>query len=643
MSPMVRIVQVTLCVAGFFLPAASPALALDAARVLIYDLPAQEMVNTLGRPVPSTLTREDSIAIASFRYTADSIRVLAIPVEWTSRPHTYSRETLDSLLFSRDAWPAGSMADYYWETSYGQLLVSGEVADWYNAGEEYSEAVNFEGILSALDPVIDYSQFDANNDGVVDAVIFLRSGTGEEDSQIPTDIWSYAVSYALGAGPGPFDGKRVSRWNTTPETHPLRNPTDPTQFTGTSALNGIRVFAHELGHNLGLPDLYDYDSKLVVSTFTTPGDANDHPMVDWCVMGYYGYGYLAIGSWQSPSHFCGWSKKELGWVTPQVLTATHTQIVLKDIETHTDSALYLIQIDPAAGEYFLLEYRNRNSTARFDKFDSDFSVFLFPALQYGSDPLDRGLLITHVDDSTFKGGQINNGSPHYSVSVVDAGYDPARDATTNPGGTVSDSAQWWYPYETRRAAPFSNDVPGQELLGPETSPSSDGFGGPTGISVRVDSLVGDRLYATVDNPLLGDSDMDGVPEAIDNCAQTFNPGQEDLDGDGVGDVCDNCVTVPNPSQSDADSNGVGDLCECGVALTGDIDLTGTITSGDIVAAVNYVFKGGTAPSPCPAAADVNCSGSDTTADIIYTVAFVFKGGPAPCDVCTVIPALWLCP
>lgn len=36
-----------------------------------------------------------------------------------------------------------------------------------------------------------------------------------------------------------------------------------------------------------------------------------------------------------------------------------------------------------------------------------------------------------------------------------------------------------------------------------------------------------------------DTDLDGVPDALDNCPDAINPGYADSDGDGVGDACDN--------------------------------------------------------------------------------------------------------
>jgi hypothetical protein len=73
---------------------------------------------------------------------------------------------------------------------------------------------------------------------------------------------------------------------------------------------------------------------------------------------------------------------------------------------------------------------------------------------------------------------------------------------------------------------------------------------------------------------------------------------------------------------------------CPIAMTGDVNVSGTLTSADIIYMVNFVFKGGPDPLPCSATADVNCSGSVTSADVIYMVNHVFKGGIAPCDACT---------
>lgn len=83
--------------------------------------------------------------------------------------------------------------------------------------------------------------------------------------------------------------------------------------------------------------------------------------------------------------------------------------------------------------------------------------------------------------------------------------------------------------------------------------------------------------------------------------------------------------------------------QCAVARTGDVNGDYTITAADIMDLVNFVFRAGSLPQPCPAAGDVNCSGHLTGGDIIYLVNTVFRSGQAPCDACTLVPVPWNCP
>ena len=107
-------VSVTLLAAALICLSAQAA---DLSRSMVYDLPRQEIEKWPGLAPGSQLTREDSLAIAAYRFDGDTAKVLAIMVEWIDRPGTYSQATFDSMLFSRDVYPGGSVADYYYEVS----------------------------------------------------------------------------------------------------------------------------------------------------------------------------------------------------------------------------------------------------------------------------------------------------------------------------------------------------------------------------------------------------------------------------------------------------------------------------------------------------------------------------------------------
>ena len=61
---------------------------------------------------------------------------------------------------------------------------------------------------------------------------------------------------------------------------------------------------------------------------------------------------------------------------------------------------------------------------------------------------------------------------------------------------------------------------------------------------------------------------------------------------------------------------------------GDANRDHKITVGDVVYLVNYLFKGGPAPSPSEAG-NVNGDTKLTVSDVVYLVNYLFKGGPRP--------------
>lgn len=118
-----------------------------------------------------------------------------------------------------------------------------------------------------------------------------------------------------------------------------------------------------------------------------------------------------------------------------------------------------------------------------------------------------------------------------------------------------------------------NGSPGQMgdggAQGEQGTPGAPGNPGPIGtpgvdcwdlngnhVNDPSEDANGDGVFDARDCRPEPDTDLDGVPDDIDNCPLSANPTQADSDGDGVGDPCDLCPGVDD--QADANGDGVSD-------------------------------------------------------------------------------------
>ena len=312
-------------------------------------------------------------AVSKMAPPRGTIKALVVLVQFTDKKMTQTKEHYQDLLFSTGVLPNGSLREYYREASNSMVDILGDVVGPYtlpltmaayangqNAmGSTYpnGRTMAFDAVKAAV-PDVNYSQYDVNGDGYVDALIIVHAGIGAEVTGNASDIWSH--KWVL---PDAFispSGTKVYAYDTVPE----------------DAKTG--VCCHEFGHLMfGWPDMYDAD-------YTSAGIGN------WCLM--------AGGSWNGngeiPAHPSAWCKVNQGWVS-EVTPNSNGTVSLDAVETgHT---IYCLWKDGTPGsEYFLVENRQK---------------VLFDRTLPGS-----GLLIYHVDDTIVS----NDDENHPKVALVQA-------------------------------------------------------------------------------------------------------------------------------------------------------------------------------------------------------------------------------
>jgi len=370
----------------------------------------------------------------------DTLKPIVICVDFDDNQYTYETSKFDTLLFSKGfAFPTGSMRDYYLENSYGKLDLVGGATGWYRMPDDYSYYAYggygylgsyphnaqrlAEDAVNAADPYVDFSDYDYDGDGSVDALIIVHAGPGAEETADPDDIWSHnwSMIYTLHK-----DGVSLRDYNMDPETH----------LGG--ALNDMGVFAHEFGHILGLPDLYD-------RYYSSEG------LGRWSIM--------ASGSWnnngRTPAHLDAWCKKKLGWVNVTQLSSN--QINVEILQAETSPVSYQLWTPGGGGsEYFLVE--NRQKTG----FDQSLP--------------GEGLLIYHVDEGV--GSNDNEwcpgdpAYPHYKVALEQADGEFRLEGCYNK------------PNEGDAGDPFPGYYNKQVFDDTTTPGSRDYYDNPTQVAVR---------------------------------------------------------------------------------------------------------------------------------------------------------------
>jgi len=301
--------------------------------------------------------------------------------------------------YNPDSSAVGSMSNFYYDFTYRKCWWYGYVSAIVSTGVSRVNAVQsdapsatyYNAALSGADASVDY---DVDNNGVADNLILVHPGPGQEESGDTKDIWSMSMTGSFGS----YDGVSITKLIACPQ-------------------NGqLGVFAHEMFHQIGGPDLYDYGYS-------------GTPWGEWSLMDNGSWNGIKGGD--QPSFPGG----HLTYDVDGSITAVDGWL------TQTDSissakwgdGQYTIAALDSSGEARrgastsgIRLWRVRNNNFR------DSSQVFFVELRRKTPPYEvglseEGILITHIDTRMGGGSRFNDGPPsvqHYYSWVEQPGFNP---------------------------------------------------------------------------------------------------------------------------------------------------------------------------------------------------------------------------
>ncbi len=473
----------------------------------------------------------------------------------------------DSLRFPYDAPPHDrayfeahlqALRNYYRDVSRGQLEIEYEVyprdpndsyrlatllKDYGNGRTQQEIAERqtrlFRDGMAAADSVeggaLDFSAYRA-------FAVFHAGLGAEAGQQALNDIPSAFIApsdldrYAAGAIPVDNGAHTVTGGLLLPEA---------ISTDGRGGLNGTlaRFFANQLGlqglsnFEDGLPAVGDWSlmdtGNIGVASSARLGlqGLRDDP-ADTVLIGFI------------PSRMLAWSRIQLGWLTPKIVTRNDT---VRIVAPHVDADLpRAVRVPISATEYFLLE--NRPSRLALEgrvpqiEFSRPGAGVWLSVDDYDAFIPGSGLLIWHVDDAVIRasdGDSPINSNPGYRIASDGITTQFRRGIALEEADGLEDIGNLSFDRIVQSGIISLSSVQGgaqdpfyvgnNTRFGPDTTPNtSSNLGYPTGIIIEVLSPPGDTMTVAVS--FVRQQDAWPVTGLDQNSSQT--PRALDLDGDG---------------------------------------------------------------------------------------------------------------
>ena len=231
---------------------------------------------------------------------------------------------------------------YFKDCSYGKFTPEFNVVGpvklpkeqtYYGEGDDNIKAL-MEDACSAIDNIVNFADYDANNDGMVDLVYIIYAGhSANYGGNKSTDIWPKSGTVNIS---NTYDGKRIRRYGVSNELAGKENKKKEKE-----KINGIGLFCHEFSHTLGLPDIYAIDKKAK--------NQNDQGMEFWDLMD----GGTEVRGGRVPASYLAWEREVMGWMKIDELKDSCNIKNLKSIDN--GGKAYKIVNPNDSNEYIVLQ------------------------------------------------------------------------------------------------------------------------------------------------------------------------------------------------------------------------------------------------------------------------------------------------